>query len=271
MLDHLDLSAVRAVALDVDGTLAGTDSLVTPRTIQALNTVSRLDLPVILLTGRTRHNAMDIALRAELPHLAIACNGALVFDPTTDEDLAVNPMTLADKRAFRELASDLGLDLTWWTRDHLYVAADGPMRETIRVLNHEDAVIADPDVIDDAVVLKMMGWATNAWMDEITDEIHRRLPGVQRSMDTIVEFVDRDSTKWHALEWVLRRYDIAPDDVLGAGDGGNDVGWLSNIGFPVAMGNARPEVHEVARGVAPSNADDGAAHLLERLAAAHGG
>ena len=82
----------------------------------------------------------------------------------------------------------------------------------------EDATL-DPDDIDDAVVLKMMGWATNDRMDEVADEIHRRLPGVQRSMDTIVEFVDRESTKWHALEWVLRRYDIAPDDVLGAGDG----------------------------------------------------
>ncbi|MEZ5088568.1 MAG: HAD hydrolase family protein [Micropruina sp.] len=76
-----------------------------------------------------------------------------------------------------------------------------------------------------------------------------------------------ESTKWHALERVLRHYDVEPAHVLGAGDGGNDVGWLSRIGLPVAMGNARPEVHAVARGVAPSNADDGAAHLLERLAA----
>ena len=44
MLDHLDLSTVRAVALDVDGTLAGADSLVTPRTIRALNAVSRCSI-----------------------------------------------------------------------------------------------------------------------------------------------------------------------------------------------------------------------------------
>jgi hydroxymethylpyrimidine pyrophosphatase-like HAD family hydrolase len=34
MLDQLDLSAVCAVALDVDGTLAGPDSLVNDRTIR---------------------------------------------------------------------------------------------------------------------------------------------------------------------------------------------------------------------------------------------
>lgn len=270
MLDRLDLSAVRAVALDVDGTLAGPDSQVSPRAIEAMRAVSALGVPVILLTGRTRRNALDIARRAGLPHLAIACNGALVFDPVSDEDLVANPMSSPDKGAFRSLAEELGMDLTWWTKDHMYVIDEGPIRATIRVLNGEEAEIGDVNDLDRLDVLKMMASAPSDRIDAVSDEIHRRLPGVQRSMDTILEFVDRGSTKWHALEWVLAHYGIDPADVLGAGDGGNDVGWLSSIGFPVAMGNARPEVHEVARAVAPSNADDGAAHLLERLAAAHG-
>lgn len=270
MLDHLDLSTVRAVALDVDGTLAGADSLVTPRTIRALNAVSRLNLPVILLTGRTRRNALDIARRAGLPHVAIACNGALVFDPVTDEDLMVNPMSQADKQVFAQLADELDMDLTWWTKDRMFVAGEGPIRETIRVLNGEEAEIGDPAELGELVVMKMMAWAPSDRMDVIADEIHRRLPNTQRSMDSLMEAVDAESTKWHALEWVLGRYGVDPASVLGAGDGGNDVVWLSRIGFPVAMGNARPEVHRVARAVALSNAEDGAADLLERLATAHG-
>ena len=271
MLDQLDLSAVRAVALDVDGTLAGADSRVSERGIAAMRAVAALDIPVILLTGRTRGNALDIARRAGLPHLTIACNGAVVFDPVTGEDLMVNPMSDADKRVFAQLADELGMDLTWWTKDRTYVAAEGPIRETIRVLNDEEAEIGDPADLDELDVMKMMAWAPSDRMDVIADEIHRRLPGTQRSLDTLMEAVDADSTKWHALEWVLARYAIDPADVLGAGDGGNDVVWLSRIGFPVAMGNARPEVHEVARAVAPANTDDGAADLLERLLEAHGG
>lgn len=83
MLDRLDLSAVRAVALDVDGTLAGTDSKVSPRTIAAMKRVQDLDTPVILLTGRTRRNTMDIATEASLRSVAVACNGALIIDPVT--------------------------------------------------------------------------------------------------------------------------------------------------------------------------------------------
>ena len=51
------------------------------------------------------------------------------------------------------------------------------------------------------------------------------------------------------------------------GDGGNDVVWLREIGHPVAMGNARDEVKQVALAEAPGHGEDGVAVLLERLAA----
>jgi len=264
MLDHLDLTAVRAVALDVDGTLAGVDSRVSARTIEAMRRVQALGIPVIVLTGRTRRNTLAIARQAGL-HLAVACNGALVIDPTTDENLAVNPMSAGAKNSFRTMAEDLGLELTWWTEDHMYVAAEGPMRDLIRELNHEVAEIGDPGMIEQAVVMKMMASGPAAYLDEVADEVVRRVPTAQRSLDNLYEVVDPDSTKWHALQWALRRYDIDPADVLGAGDGGNDVVWLSRIGHPVAMGNARPEVHALTSMRAPSHADEGAAVLLERL------
>lgn len=264
-MHQLDLSAVRAVALDVDGTLAGPDSQVSERTILAMRRVAALGVPVILLTGRSRRNTLDIARRAGVQHVAIACNGALVIDPTTEQNLAVNPMSARDKATFRELADDLGLDLTWWTEHRMYVTRQGPMAELIWQLNNERALVDDPDTIGDAVVLKMMAMADEAYLDEVADEIHRRMPTAQRSLDNLFEVVHPDSTKWHALEWALRRYQIDPAMVLGAGDGGNDVIWLSRIGFPVAMGNARPEVRKVTLAEAPSNADDGAAALLERL------
>lgn len=270
MLDRLDLSAVRAVALDVDGTLAGADSKVSPRTVAAMKQVQDLDIPVILLTGRTRRNTMAIAAEASLRSVAVACNGALIIDPVTDRNVAVNPMSASDKATFRALADDLGLDLTWWTEDHMYVTHKGDMYELILELNHEEALIGDPADIADAVVMKMMAMASPERMDHLHDEILRRMPSAMRSLDNLVEVVDPDSTKWHGLEWALDQYGIDPANVLGAGDGGNDVGWLSRIGFPVAMGNARDEVREVTVAEGLTNADEGAADLLERVAAAHG-
>ena len=265
MLDRLDLSAVRAVALDVDGTLAGDDAQVSERAIVAMRAVAALGIPVIVLTGRSRRNTLEIARRVGLRHTVVACNGALVIDPTTEHNLLVSPMSDDGKQAFRQLADDLALDLTWWTEHELYVSRQGPMIELLWELNRERAMVADPDTIVDSVVLKMMAMGPPSHLDAVADEIERRVPGAARSMDNPIEVVHPDSTKWHALQWVLQRYGIDPTHVLGAGDGGNDVVWLSRIGLPVAMGNARPEVLRVALAEAPSNIDDGAAALLERL------
>lgn len=267
MLDQLDLSAVCAVALDVDGTLAGPDSLVNDRTIEALSAVAALDVPVFLLTGRTRANTLDIARRAGLRHLVAACNGSLFFDPVGDADLSVTPMKADEKADFRSMADDLGLDLTWWTAERIHVAHDGPMAELIRVLNHEVPTVSDPDEIAAKDVLTMMSYAEAAHLDEVKDEVLRRCPGAMRSLDSLFEDVHRNATKWHALEWIPDHYQLDSAEVLGMGDGGNDVVWLREIGHPVAMGNARDEVKQVALAEAPGHGEDGVAVLLERLAA----
>ena len=66
-----------------------------------------LDVPVFLLTGRTRANTLDIARRAGLRHLVAACNGSLIFDPIGDADLSVTPMKADEKADFRSMADDL--------------------------------------------------------------------------------------------------------------------------------------------------------------------
>lgn len=270
MLDHLDLSAVSAVALDVDGTLAGPDSLVNDRTIEALSGVVALGVPVFLLTGRTRQNTLDIANRAGLRHLVAACNGSLIFDPVEDVDLSVTPMTPHEKSAFRSMADDLDLDLTWWTAERIHVDHEGPMAELIKVLNHEVATVSDPDEIAAKDVLKMMAYADPAHLDDVQDEVLRRCPGAMRSLDSLFEDVHRSATKWHALEWILDYYHLDSAGVLGMGDGGNDVVWLREIGHPVAMGNARDEVKQIALAEAPDHGADGVAVLLELLAADRG-
>ena len=52
------------------------------------------------------------------------------------------------------------------------------------------------------------------------------------------------------------------------GDGGNDVGWLSMIGWPIAMGNARDEVKEVARLEIGHHLDDAMATFVDDWLAA---
>src|SRR5699024_6272295 len=92
MLTPETLRTVRAVGLDVDGTLSHDDHVIPDRTIQALRRVSQLGLPVFLLTGRARRNVLDLAREIGLTNLVVSNNGAITFAPVDDANVVLRPM-----------------------------------------------------------------------------------------------------------------------------------------------------------------------------------
>lgn len=260
--DIKHLGRVRAVALDVDGTIAGHDHRVNPRTVTAIAALQKLGIPVVLLTGRSRRNTQDLARQLGITNEVVCCNGAVVFNPVTDEDIRVVTMKDDDVSVIKSLHRDTGLDLTWWTVNDIVVDHDGPMRDQLIELNEDNVQVAGSSEINTRVV-KMMLYGPSERLDEETPRILRRMPQAARSMSVFFEFVDPNANKWEALQFILPRLGLTPAEVLGLGDGGNDTVWLSQIGHPIAMGNARPEVLDVTRHTTGHHAEDGAAEILE--------
>src|SRR4051794_3778226 len=111
------LSTIRAVGLDVDGTIAGADHLINERTAAAIRSVMDAGLPVFLITGRARQNVLTMARELGIENEVAASNGAIAFNPKTNEDTRVVPMRPEDVEAVLAVHRELGLDVTWWTRD----------------------------------------------------------------------------------------------------------------------------------------------------------
>lgn len=250
-----------AVVADVDGTIAGADHQVSPRTLDTLAALERRGVPVILATGRSEANVLAIARRAGLTTPAIACNGALVVDPVSGDRLRVRTVAPADVSTMIELHRRTGAALTWWTPEQIFVTSERLKAELSQLGDGEIEVVAAPGPPPEDV-LKIMLNGTAAQLDAIGDIVTEALPRVTRSLPTFWELSAQDGDKWGALEWLFRRLEIDPDGVLGIGDGGNDVRWLARVGRPVAMANAHPSVHEVAVAVAGHHADEGAAEFL---------
>jgi Cof subfamily protein (haloacid dehalogenase superfamily) len=259
---------IRAVALDVDGTIAGADHRVSARTAAAIGAVRDAGLPVFLLTGRSRRSVLALARRLGIRNRVAAANGSVAFDPVSDLDTRVAPMSATDIAAAVELHRATGLALTWWERDTIWVDSAGPAAEELVALGESPSAIrvGDPGRIRPGTTLKMMLHGTPSTLDAAEPDVRAALPDAARSMDTFWEFVAPEAHKWAALQHLLAGR-IDPAHVLGIGDGGNDVPWLSRIGHPVAMANARDEVKALARHHTGHHADHGAATVLEELAA----
>ncbi|MEI2723503.1 MAG: HAD hydrolase family protein [Verrucomicrobiota bacterium] len=82
-----------------------------------------------------------------------------------------------------------------------------------------------------------------------------------------VEVAPAGVDKGVGLRWLCAHLGIAGGDVLAFGDEVNDLPMFAFAGRRVAVANASPAVRDAADEVAPSNADDGVAEVIERLLA----
>lgn len=68
--------------------------------------------------------------------------------------------------------------------------------------------------------------------------------------------------KLGALQELVKKYDITMEQVAYVGDDLNDLAAMKNVGLPCAVGNAVPEVKEIARYVAVRSGGSGAAREI---------
>lgn len=264
MRSPLDLSGTTSVVLDVDGTIAGPDHVISPRTRAAMRGLDQRDVPVVLATGRARDNVLDIARQIGLRAPAVSCNGAVVTEPHSRRDLRVQPMGRDDVAAMVRVHEQTGAPLTWFTPRGIF-ATSPELREFLVALGDPNVFVADtPSSVPDDVV-KMMVYGTPEEMDAVEPVVHRHAPRATRSLNELWEISDPDATKWSGISFVFELLGLDPAGAVGLGDGENDVVWMERIGTPVAMGNARPEARAAARAVAGHHAEEGAAVFLEEV------
>lgn len=72
-------------------------------------------------------------------------------------------------------------------------------------------------------------------------------------------------TKAHGVIKLLEILKMSKEQVIGIGDGNNDKSLLLECGLKVAMGNAVPEVKDIADYIAPDVNNDGVAHVIEKF------
>jgi len=260
-----ELARIRAVALDVDGTLAGRDHAVSGRASAVLREVQDAGIAVIVVTGRARQNTLDIARAAHLRSLVVSCNGSVVTDLVTEQDLRIRTMSPADIAAMVALHEGLDLTLTWWTSGTVHISEAGPGQALLAELNRQPVLLGDPAEMSADSIVKMMLYGKPEVLDAAEPEIRFRVDRVTRSTAEFLELSAEDATKWDGLGFALERLGIAPAECMGIGDGGNDVPWLSRIGYPVAMANARSEVHDIARRTIGHHSDDAVAAFLDEV------
>lgn len=102
-------------------------------------------------------------------------------------------------------------------------------------------------------------------ISEIPNLIAHKLPSWSGGNNVSISFTHSFATKKHALLEVAKILKIQTSEIIGVGDGHNDLPLLSSCGLKIAMGNADSELKAIADYVAPSVQEDGVVDIINKF------
>ena len=274
---------IRLIALDIDGTLLGSNWRVSEGNQAAIAEATRRGIEVALVTGRRYDFAIPVARQIDAPLTMIVNNGALVR--TQSGHTHVRHLLL------RETALRV-LEATRKWREGTAVVFDRPVTKQVILerINWEDLdkvpyytrnkeFLAEVEplesCLDDEDPIQVMITGKVAPIREA--ESHLRAVGFTREfalavtmyaekdfamIDVIHPMVTKGATlaEWAGLQG------IQPHEILAIGDNHNDLEMLSFAGTPVVMENSVPELKTRGWHVTGSNDNDGVAAAITRFA-----
>jgi hypothetical protein len=275
---------------DLDGTLLRTDGTVSERTRAALLRADREGLLVTFATGRPPRWLFDVSNATAHTGLAVAANGAVIFDLATDKVIAehlltvdlLNEVTAALRAKYPQVVFGIeygdnperpGLPAT----AHTTFGAEPTYRHSWEVSPARDRngnelplpLISDLETIISQPGVKLLVKNVSADPDRFHTDVDQLL-GAQVSVTYsstvgLLEVGAAGITKASGLAYVAEQHGIEPSEVAVVGDMPNDLPMLAWAGQSYAVANAHPSVLEAAQYRLPSNDDDAVAQLIEQL------
>jgi Cof subfamily protein (haloacid dehalogenase superfamily) len=279
----LDPAAVKALALDLDGTALRPDTTMSGRTLRALRGCLDRGIAVIFCTGRAIEAAEPYRIPLDAGGPMVYFNGAEVVDMPGGKVLHA---TMLDPDAV-----DFCVDLSRRTGVYYQVyfpgtpeyprgklMAERQSEETEMYRKHTgiQAVIGDlKEALAEPGVtgcIKSMFLAEPEIQDALRPQILERFGArvyVARTLRTFLEVMAAGVSKGRGLALALEHRGLAPEGVIALGDEENDLPLFETAGFSAAPANAKDKVRAAADRVIGSNAEDGVAVFLEEFLGMH--
>lgn len=264
--------AIRMIAADLDGTLLDPGKSISARTESAVKAAIGAGALFVLNSGRMPESMAGYAAQLNVNAPIICFNGALTYDARTKRESARIPLGRDSAITILRMAEDMGLYIQGFWGHHFYCA-----EYTDKTAFYEDKAGVIAQVTGEPLsgilpgdVYKLLVIVDPGQMREILPRFVRAFgeeANCAASSDTFIEIVSRDANKGAALRALGASRGVAPSEILAFGDELNDLSMLTMAGYGYAMANAPEEVRRRTRLVAPSNAEDGLAQVLERYLA----
>ncbi len=258
---------IRLVCIDVDGTLVGRSGDVLPAIWSVTERARRHGLHLAVCSGRPAFgNTREWATRLDPDGWHVFQNGASVLHLGTGRSLSqqIPPETIA---YLVSRSRKTGRILELYTDEEYAVeSAAQRARDHAGLLGVPFATRAFASLGKPVVRAQ---WLLSR--DETQVVLREPHPGLELSPSTspvmpdptFMNMTRQGVNKATAVSAVAEAYGISMSAVMLVGDGHNDAAAMRQVGYPVAMANAEPEVRQLARREVGHVDEAGLAEALE--------
>ncbi|WP_187254610.1 HAD family hydrolase [Alkalicoccus halolimnae] len=251
---------IKAVFLDMDGTLLKANNTISERTTQVIHELTERGIYVFLATGRHMDITIPYHRQLRLRTPLICLNGSAVYHGYSLDPLQLRTIA-PDQKLHRALLKEETRNIILHTAEGLYCTQEDEIIKTwIEEGKRRPLHIGPLSEELPAGILKY-SIRSDKFL-HLPKHLYKKQCDFIRWNDGF-ELIRRNVSKWSAVEYALNQYGIKKEEAISFGDGPNDFEMIRGCGTGVAMGNAIAPLKKAADFVTYHHEADGIARFLE--------
>jgi Cof subfamily protein (haloacid dehalogenase superfamily) len=286
--------------LDMDGTLLNENQRISKENIVAIESAKQLGVKIVIASGRTIQGIENYLEELDLlsdDEYSVVCSGAIVMNNTKQRIIHSSPLSYEEFKYVFDLVKQLNINLNMYSHESILIHSSNyysrfdsianniPLqimdfnsldKETlitkIMLINEDLSIAEEMKALFPGIIVKDMSIDSKEGYNKELFKVISNLPveflekfNVSKVTPFNVEVMKKCANKRSGIEKIAEELNIKPHEIICIGDSGNDRHMIEYAGLGVAMGNAFPEIKEIADYVTFTNEDNGVAHVIEKF------
>ena len=264
-------STIKAILLDLDGTLLTSRKNVLPFTRHILTKLQNQGILLGFASGRGYASAQAFTslFVSDLPLTLF--NGSLIVDPVSKEVLYSIHLDRMIVSRLIQITRNTSLRLHLYTENQVYLdMEDALLYKKIDPVTYETCQPLTEMSKTNTPIIKAMitGKETETLGKRLLEKLAIDYPNSFYAVSTFkdhIEIMNPDANKKNGLQLIAERYNIPLCSMLAFGDADNDREMIMSVGWGVAMGNCSESLKAYADDITKDNNNDGIGLYLAKL------
>ena len=266
---------IKLIATDMDGTILDSQGLLDlPRLEKILDRLEEKGIRFVIATGNEIHRVRQLLGHLTDRVVLIVANGAKIFEnnqliqvETWDDELVEKALTFFKGKECQNQFVITSMNGGFVKDGTIFTQLDKFMTPEMIELFYQRMNFVEelhPELFGG--VLKMSLVVGEDRTEQVQEDFNQVFNGYVQAVSSgygCLDIIQDGIHKAWALQELLKRWNIKPEEIMAFGDSENDVEMLELAGIAYAMENADEKAKAVATDIAPANSQGGVYQVIE--------